>query len=383
MPRSTLAACAAAAILASGPAAAQKPDVGGPEVELQTSAGPIQVKTVAEGLARPWGMDFLPDGRVLVTERPGRLRIVGPDGSLSEPVQGTPEVFSQGQGGLLDVRVHPDFAETGWVYLTFAEPGEGGTASTAVARGKLEGETLTDVEVIFRQEPKVDGGNHFGSRMVFTPDGKLFVGLGERFKFQPAQDLSNHLGTVVRLNADGSVPDDNPFVGRQDAKPEIWSYGHRNIQGGALNPETGEPWFHEHGPRGGDEINIPEAGKNYGWPVVSWGRHYSGDPIPDPPTRPEFADAVFQWTPVIAASGMDFYTGDRFADWQGDLLVGGLVSRSVVRLDVNAREVTEAERLPIGERVRDVQTGPQGDVWVLTDEDNGKLLRLTPAATGQ
>lgn len=369
---------AAAVLVASAasvaPAAAQPTQAG--DVEVETAHGPIQIETVANGLVHPWGMDFLPDGRVLVTERPGRLRIVSQDGTVSEPLGGVPTVFNQGQGGLLDVRLHPDFPENRWVYLTFAEPGEGGAASTAVARGRLEGRSLQGTEVIFRQLPKVTGGNHFGSRMVFTPDGKLFVGLGERFKFEPAQDLSSHLGKVVRINPDGSVPQDNPFVGRADAKPEIWSYGHRNIQGGALNPETGEPWFHEHGPRGGDEINIPEAGRNYGWPVVSWGRHYSGEPIPDPPTHPEFARSIHQWTPVIAASGMDFYTGTMFPEWRGDLLVGGLVARGVVRLDLDGRTVTDEERIPIGSRVRSVRQGPDGAVWVLTDEENGRLLRL-------
>lgn len=374
MLRGVTMAAVVAVGLAAVPAAAQVDRV------MDSSAGPLTVRPVASGLEHPWGMDFLPDGRILVTERPGRLRIVSQDGALSEPVGGVPEVFAQGQGGLLDVRLDPNYQDTGWIYLTYAEPGdESGTASTAAARGRLEGNTLTDVEVIFRQEPKVSGGNHFGSRLAFTPEGHLFITLGERFKFDPAQDISNHLGTVVRINPDGSVPDDNPFVGQADAQPEIWSYGHRNSQGAAVHPQTGVLWMHEHGPRGGDEINVPEAGRNYGWPLVSWGRHYNGQPIPDPPTRPELAQSVFQWTPVIAASGMDFYTGDVFQDWQGDLLVGGLVSRGLVRLSVDGQEVSEEERIFLDARVRQVQEGPDGAIYVLTDQPDGDLLRLAPA----
>lgn len=346
---------------------------------VETESGPVAIEIVAEGLTHPWGMDFLPDGRLLVTERPGRLRIVSPDGAVSEPVEGVPTVFDQGQGGLLDVAVPPDYAETGWIYLSYADPGEDGTASTAVDRAKLEDGALTDRETVFVQQPKVGGGNHFGSRLVFPPDGTLVITTGERFKFDPAQDLENHLGKVIRIERDGGVPDDNPFVGRDDALPEIWSYGHRNIQGAAVHPETGAVWISEHGPRGGDEVNVPEAGRNYGWPVVSWGRHYSGEDIPDPPTRPEFADAVWQWTPVIAASGMDFYTGGLFEGWQGDLLNGGLVAQAVVRLDLDGGEVTGEHRIPIGARVRAVKEGPDGAVWVLTDEADGQVLRLTPA----
>jgi len=298
---------------------------------------------------------------------------------VSEPLAGTPEVFAQGQGGLLDVAVGPDFAEDRWVYLSFAEAGENGTAGTAVARGKLADGRLTEIEVIFRQQPKVEGGNHFGSRLAFDPAGHLFVTMGERFKFGPAQDLSSHLGTIARLWPDGRVPDDNPFVGQAGALPEIWSYGHRNIQGAAIHPETGQLWINEHGPRGGDEVNITEPGKNYGWPVVSWGRHYSGEDIPDPPTHPEFANAIHQWTPVIAASGMDFYTGDAFPAWQGSLLNGGLVAQAIVRLELAGDQVTGEERIPIGARVRAVQEGPDGLVYVLTDHRNGKLLRLRPA----
>lgn len=235
--------------------------VGARERVIETDLGRVAVETVAGGLEHPWGLAFLPDGRMLVTERPGRLRAVSKDGVLSDPLAGVPEVAASGQGGLLDVALDPDFASNRLVYLSYAEPGAGG-ASTAVARGRLDGDALEDVQVIFRQQPKVSGGNHFGSRLVFARDGTLFVTLGERFKFEPAQDLSNHLGTIVRINADGSVPDDNPFIGRSNALPEIWSYGHRNVQGADLHPETGRLWSLEFGPRGGDELNIPEPGRN-------------------------------------------------------------------------------------------------------------------------
>lgn len=348
---------------------------------IESSAGPVAVEPVAEGLAHPWGLAFLPDGSMLVTERPGRLRFVSADGRMSDPLPGVPEVYAQRQGGLLDVALDPDFRSNRLVYLSFAEPGEGG-ASTAVARGRLEQDGLRDVEVIFRQQPKVDGGNHFGSRLVFAPDGKLFVTTGERFKFDPAQDLSTDLGKIVRIDPDGSVPDDNPFVGREGARPEIWSYGHRNIQAAAINPRTGVLWEIEHGPRGGDEINIVQPGGNYGWPLVSWGRHYSGEDIPDPPTRPDLAPSIHQWTPVIAPSGMAFYTGDLFPQWQGSLLVGGLVSEGIVRVALDGDRVSGEERLSLGMRIRDVVQGPDGAVYVLTDEDDGKVLRLAPEDAG-
>jgi glucose/arabinose dehydrogenase len=348
---------------------------------VETPSGRVQVETVADGLVHPWALAFLPDGRMLVTERPGRLRIVSKDGKLSEPLGGLPRMFTEGQGGLLDVALSPDFASDRLVYFSFSEPGEGGSAGTAVGRGRLTEDRLENVEVIFRQEPKVEGPNHFGSRLAFSPDGKLFVTMGERFKFQPAQDVSNHLGTVARINRDGSVPQDNPFVG-QDARPEIWSFGHRNVEGAAVHPETGALWIHEMGPRGGDELNIPEAGRNYGWPVVSWGRHYDGRDIPDPPTRPEFARSVKHWTPVISPSGMTFYTGDLFPEWKGSVLIGGLTAKGVVRVTLDARQATGEERVDLGQRIRDVRQGPDGAVYVLTDEDSGEILRLSPAKRG-
>jgi len=341
-----------------------------------TKAGTIKVETVATGLSHPWGLAFLPDGRMLVTERSGTLRLVSKDGTLSEPLSGVPKVVAMGQGGLLDVAIDPDFKSNNLVYLTYSEPGEGG-ASTAVARGKLGESGLDGVEVIFRQEPKVGGGNHFGSRLAFAPDGKLFVTLGERFTFTPAQDLTNDLGKIVRINPDGSVPKDNPFVGRTDARPEIWSYGHRNPQGAAIHPETGKLWETEFGPMGGDELNIPQAGQNYGWPVVSWGSHYTGEDIPDPPTRPEFADAIYHWNPVISPSGITFYTADAIPAWKGNLLIAGLSSQAIVRLTLDGEKVVDEERIPMGTRIRDVVQGPDGAVYALTDEGNGEILRLT------
>ncbi len=345
---------------------------------VESQSGPIRVETLAEGLEHPWGLAFLPDQRMLVTERPGRLRIVSPAGDISEPVTGIPEVFARGQGGLLDVALDPEFTSNKLVYLSFAEPGEGG-ASTAVARGQLEDVALKNVEVVFRQQPKVEGGNHFGSRLAFSTDDKLFITMGERFKFDPAQDLSNHLGTIARIHPDGSVPEDNPFVDRQGAEPEIWSYGHRNIQAAAIHPETGQLWEIEHGPKGGDELNIAEAGRNYGWPLVSWGRHYDDRDIPNPPTQPKLAQSIYQWTPVIAPSGMTFYTGDQFPEWRGNILVGGLVAQAIVRLSQDGEEITEEERIKLGARIRDVVQGAEGAVYALTDQANGKILRLTPA----
>jgi glucose/arabinose dehydrogenase len=318
---------------------------------------------------------------MLVTERAGRLRSVSKEGALSKPISGVPEVVAKGQGGLLDVALDPDFASNRLVYLSYSEPGEGG-ASTAVARGRLNeaATALDDIEVIFRQQPKVSGNNHFGSRLVFSRDGMLFVTLGERFKFDPAQDLSNHIGKIVRIHPDGSVPSDNPFVGRDDAKPEIWSYGHRNVQGAALHPETGVLWTHEYGPEGGDELNIPEAGRNYGWPLVSWGRHYTGQNIPDPSTRPDLAPSVYYWTPAISPSGMTFYTGEMFPKWRGNILIGGLGSETLVRLTLDGQQVTGEERIDMDERIRDVHQGDDGAVYVLTDKSDGEILRLTPAS---
>jgi glucose/arabinose dehydrogenase len=349
------------------------------ERTIDSSIGPLRVETVAEGLEHPWGLEFLPDGRMLVTERPGRLRLVTADGLAGAPVAGVPAVFAEGQGGLLDVALDPAFAKNQRVYISYAEPGGGG-ASTAVARGRLVNDALRDVQVIFRQQPKLGGGSHFGSRLVFAPDGNLFITTGERFKFDPAQDLSNTLGKILRVRPDGSTPDDNPFTLRPGVPPAIWSYGHRNVQAAAMHPHTGKLWAIEHGPRGGDELNIVEAGRNYGWPLVSWGRHYNLRGIPDPDTRPDLAQSIYQWTPVIAPSGMMFYTAGLFPDWQGDILVGGLVAKAIVRLTQDGKSAEEVERIELNARIRDVVQGPDGAIYALTDEDNGAILRIAPAA---
>ncbi len=364
-------------MLYTGPAVALKTTV-------ETEAGPINVETVAEGLKHPWGMAFLPDGRMLVTERVGTLRIVNPDGSVSQPLSGVPEVAARGQGGLLDVALDPEFFSNKLIYLSYAEPGDGG-AGTAVARGRLAGETLEDLKVIFQQTPKVKGSGHFGSRLTFAPDGTLFVTLGDRRKLDLVQDLSSHVGKIVRINPDGSVPQDNPFIGQKDAQPEIWSLGHRNVQSASIDPRTGKLWTLEFGPRGGDELNQPVPGENYGWPLVNWGSEYGGDNIPDPPTRPELADAVRHWTPVISPSGATFYTAEpvpgwtseAIPAWTGDLLIGGLSSQGIVRLRLKGEEVTDEEQISLGARIRNVVQGPDGAVYVLTDESNGKILRLT------
>jgi glucose/arabinose dehydrogenase len=344
---------------------------------VKTKEATLKVETVATKLQNPWGLAFLPGGRMLVTEKPGKLRIVTKDGTKSEPLKGVPEVAAGGQGGLLDVALDPKFAENGLVYLSFSEPGEGG-AGTSVARGKLGADGLENVEVIFRQKFKVSGGNHFGSRLAFSADGKLFVTTGDRFKFEPAQDLSTHVGKVIRINPDGSVPEDNPFVGQDGKLPEIWSYGHRNAQGAAIQPETGKLFEHEFGPLGGDELNVIEPGKNYGWPLVSWGKHYDGKGIPDPPTRPEFTDAIRHWTPVISPSGMTFYTADAIPGWKGNLLIGGLSSQALVRLTLDGEKVTGEERIPLGGRIRNVVQGPDGAVYVL-DDSRGSIVRLSLA----
>jgi glucose/arabinose dehydrogenase len=364
-------------MLYTGPAVALKTTV-------ETEAGPINVETVAEGLKHPWGMAFLPDGRMLVTERIGTLRIVNPDGSISQPLSGVPEVAARGQGGLLDVALDPEFFSNKLIYLSYAEPGDGG-AGTAVARGRLAGETLEDLKVIFQQTPKVKGSGHFGSRLTFAPDGTLFVTLGDRRKLDLVQDLSSHVGKIVRINPDGSVPQDNPFIEQKDAQPEIWSLGHRNVQSASIDPRTGKLWTLEFGPRGGDELNRPVPGENYGWPLVNWGSEYGGDNIPDPPTRPELADAVRHWTPVISPSGATFYTAEpvpgwtseAIPAWTGDLLVGGLSSQGIVRLRLKDEEVIDEEQISLRARIRNVVQGPDGAVYVLTDESNGKILRLT------
>ncbi|MBP2229997.1 glucose/arabinose dehydrogenase [Azospirillum agricola] len=365
--------------LAASPAAAV-------DQAFRTEKATVQVTTVAEGLRHPWGLAFLPDGRMLVTEKEGNLRLVGADGKRSEPLRGVPKEDDRGQGGLLDVALDPDFAGNRLVYLSFSEPGPGGN-STAVARGALsaDGRSLESVRVIFSQKPKVDSTKHYGSRLVFDRAGHLYITLGERsdeqFRTQ-AQDLNSHLGKLIRVNRDGSVPADNPFVNRPGALPEIWSYGHRNAQGAALHPQTGALWLNEHGPRGGDEINVPEAGKNYGWPEVSNGVNYNGTPVgTGKKSAPGMEDPRYQWTPVIGASGMAFYTADAVPGWKGSLFNGGLASQELVRLELDGTRVTHEERLfrSLGKRIRDVRQGPDGALYLLTDERRGEILRVAAA----
>lgn len=375
MPRATLRLAPLLIVAASSVACAA-------DDATRTEQVPVRLVTVAEGLEHPWGMAFLPDGRVLVTERPGRLRIVAADGTVGPALDGVPAVDATGQGGLLGVALDPDFAGNRLVYLAYAEPRDGGNG-TAVARGRLEERGLVDVEVIFRQLPTVRGGHHFGARLVFARDGRLFVTLGERNSERArAQTLDSHIGKVVRVERDGGVPADNPFVGRAGALPEIWSYGHRNIQGAALHPATGELWTNEHGPKGGDELNRTLAGLNYGWPTVSYGVEYSGATISDSPTAPGIEPPVHYWVPSIATSGLLFYTGDRFPAWRGNAFVGGLKSKQLSRLELDGNRVVHEEMLLHGvldQRVRDVVQGPDGLIYLLTDEDKGRLLRIEPA----
>lgn len=353
---------------------------------FDTSAGPVEATRFAGPFEHPWAVTFLtgPDGwtgDMLVTERPGRLWLLGGDGS-ARAIGGVPRVFSSGQGGLLDVVAARDFAASGHVFLSYAEPADGG-ARTAVARARLdraEG-ALQGLEVIFRMSPVVDSRHHFGSRIVEAEDGTLFITLGERGRRDLAQNLSTHLGKVVRIRPDGSVPSDNPFVGQDHALPEIWSYGHRNPQGAALAPD-GALWTVEHGARGGDEINLAESGNNYGWPVISYGTHYTFLPIGEGTEKEGMEQPVHYWDPSIAPSGLTVYDGDLFPEWRGDLLVGALKFQLISRLDLENGAVVGEERMfqdAFG-RIRDVRTGPDGAIWFLTDEDGGALYRVAPAA---
>ncbi|HUG72831.1 MAG TPA: PQQ-dependent sugar dehydrogenase [Steroidobacteraceae bacterium] len=347
----------------------------------------LNVQEVATGLAAPWAVELLPDGRFLVTEKQGNLRIVSADGTLSAPVSGVPQVAAGGQGGLLDVALDPAFATNRTIYLSYAEQREGGNG-TNLAKGVLSESggtaSLTNVSVIFRMMPTFQSGAHFGSRIVFAPDGKLFLTLGERSA--PAsrvqsQDLNSHFGKVVRINTDGTAPADNPFVGRADAKPEVWSYGHRNVQAATIDSATGKLWTVEHGPRGGDELNHPEPGKNYGWPVITYGIDYPGPPIGEGIQQKEgMEQPVYYWDPVIAPSGMIVYRGRLFPQWQGSIFIGGLSSAKLVRLQMDGDKVVGEEWLLTDRRegFRDVQQGPDGAIYVLTQQ--GKLLRLTPAS---
>jgi glucose/arabinose dehydrogenase len=361
---------------------AQAPRTGPAAASSQPGAiaAPIRVDTVARGLEHPWALAFLPDGRILVTERPGRLRIVERDGTLSEPLGGVPEVLAEGQGGLLDVAVDPRFADNQLVYLSFSELDDNGRSGTSVVRGRLGSGRLENVQAIYRQVPKVRSAMHFGSRLVFDREGRLFVTQGDRGNQRSlVQDLSTDVGKVVRINTDGSIPRDNPFVGRQGVRPEIWSHGHRNVQAAALHPQSGQLWTVEHGARGGDELNRPEAGKNYGWPVITYGRDYSGARLGEGTAREGMEQPVYYWDPVIAPSGMTFYTGDAFPNWRGSAFVGSLNPGGLVRLVIDNGRVTLEERYlrQLG-RVRDVQQGPDGFLYLVIDSGRAPLVRVRP-----
>jgi len=350
----------------------------------------VEPVTVVDGLEHPWGMTWLPDGDLLITERPGRLRRVR-DGNLDPtPIAGVPDLFAQGQGGLLDIALHPDFEDNRWVYFAYSD-GTPQANRTQVARARLQGATLTDWTVIFTTNLDKPEGQHFGSRLLWLPDDTLLVAIGDGGNppLQVAGDLArnqaqnpqNHLGSVVRLNDDGSVPDDNPWVNSAEADPRTWSYGHRNIQGLALDPETGDIWATEHGARGGDELNLMKPGENYGWPLVTFSEEYTGGPITTETSRPGMVDPRTHWTPAIAPSGLAIYRGDRYPQWQGHLFAGGLVSQDIRRIEVDSNQnVIDETPISIGQRVRDVRQGPDGFLYVLTDASNGRLIRLEPAS---
>ncbi|MGC8507507.1 MAG: PQQ-dependent sugar dehydrogenase [Thiomonas sp.] len=390
MGSTALAACGGGAVLVWGefPASAASA-ASGPAARNPQPA----VRIAASGLSRPWALAFLPDGRMLVTERTGALRIVSLDGRIGAPIAGVPAVDARGQGGLLDVALDPGFASNRRIYLSYAEAGSGvdaGRNGTAVARAALsaDGTRLNAVQVIFRQTPKIDSTAHFGSRLAFAPDGSLFVTLGDRFtQRDAAQDLSNTLGKVVRIRPDGSVPPDNPFVGRADARPEIWSYGHRNVQGAAIHPTTGELWTHEHGPQGGDEVNITRAGRNYGWPRISYGCEYGAPvgrctPVGGATSAPGMEQPLTYWVPTsIAPCGMAFYTASLFPQWRGSLFLGALAGQALWRLQLDGNEVVAREALftDLGERIRDVRQGPDGALYLISDGASAKIYRVQPA----
>lgn len=364
-------------------AAIAGPAVADDKLKVVADDYTLTVETLADGLDHPWGLAILPDGRFLVTERSGAMRIVD-DGVISPPLAGVPDVAARGQGGLLDVVLLPDFATSRSIVFSYSEAGSGG-AGTAVARATLDegsgAARLSDVTVIFQAAPKSGGGRHFGSRIAVAGDGSLFVTLGDRGERERAQEADDHAGSVVRIWPDGRIPGDNPFAATNDALPELWSIGHRNPQSAAIHPETGKLWTVEHGARGGDEVNIPEAGKNYGWPVISYGRHYSGRKIGVGTSADGYEQPVHYWDPSIAPSGMAFYDGDLFPAWRGDLFVGALRGRHLARLDLDGERVIGEEQLltELNERIRDVRSGPDGALYVLTDSDDGRLIRITAA----
>lgn len=353
-----------------------------------------QQKTLLQGLHHPWGLVFLPGGDMLITERQGRIRVVRDGRLLEETLAGVPEVFAQGQGGLMDISLHPDFEENSYVYITYAA-GTSDSNRTTLSRGILDGMELRDVEVLFEAGPPKSGGQHFGSRIVWLEDGTLLMSIGDggnpplevdgTLAREHGQRVDSTLASIVRLNADGSVPDDNPFLDQEGARPELYTIGHRNIQGMVRDPISGRVWANEHGPRGGDELNLIKAGENYGWPDASYGREYrSGEPVAPHKTLPEMVDPKIVWIPSKAPSGLASYTGDRFPDWRGDLFSGALVGQSVRRIKLDGEEVMGEEIIPIGQRVRDVRQGPDGYLYLLTDQREGELIRIEPKnATAQ
>ncbi len=381
-------------LLLSALAACQRHQAPPPAIEPHAStavpqayaseAAAFTVTEVVTGLQHPWSLAFLPGGDMLVTERPGRLRRIGRDGAVSKPIAGVPEVYVDGHAGLLDVALSPKFASDRLVYLAYAEPNlRGNLCGTAVARGRLAGDRLEDVEVIYRQEPKLSAGSHVGARLVFDDAGDLFVTQGDnRVAAEAAQELDKLTGKLVRIRADGSIPEDNPFVGRKDARPEIWSYGHRNIQGAALHPVTRALWISEHGPMGGDELNIPQPGRNYGWPVITHGLDYNGEPVRGSLGRsaPGMEAPHHVWEKSPGLSGMLFYSGKAIPAWRGNLFLGALVSSDLIRLELDGDRIVHEERLleDRGQRIRDVREGPDGAIWLLVDAEDGKLLRLAP-----
>jgi len=330
----------------------------------------------------PWAMTFLPDGNLLVTEKPGTLLLVSLDDRSRVPVSGVPEVAYGGQGGLGDIILHPQYSERHWVYLSYAEEDATGKRGAAVARAQFDHASaspkLENLQVIWRQTPKVSGNGHYSHRLAFSPDGKLFITSGERQKQEPAQSWTQNLGKIIRINADGSVPSDNPFQDKGELAKTFWSLGHRNLLGIAFD-RKGYLWSHEMGPRHGDEFNLIVGGENYGWPIVSWGDHYSGFPIPDHDTRPEFHAPEVYWVPTIAPSGLIIYDGSMFPEWQNNAFIGGLRSEALVRVRISDKQAAEIERFSMGNRIREVEQGPKGAIWVLEDKKGGRLLRLTPS----